>query len=84
MLMLLGGSSLDAQSTCGNVGLALTSDYQFAIGTSGAGSGYAFTLNGESFGSGSINQLDLFHFDDSFSSTSGLAPAQTAGATFPN
>jgi uncharacterized protein (TIGR03437 family) len=84
MTMLLGGSSLDAQSPCGNVGLALTSNYQFAIGTSGAGSGYAFTLNGASFGSGSINQMDLFHFDSSFSSTSGLAPAQAVGTNFAN
>jgi uncharacterized protein (TIGR03437 family) len=81
-VMLLGTALLDAQSTCGNVGLSLTPDYQFALGTSGAGSGYALMLNGRPFRSGSLNQLDLFHFDGSLASTSGLAPSQTAGTTF--
>src|SRR5690242_8783001 len=80
--MLLGGSSLNAQNACGNVGLSLTPDYQFAVGTSGGGNGYTFSLNGQAFGSGSINQLDLFHFDGSLGSTSGLTPAKSVSTTF--
>ena len=80
--MLLGGSALNAQNVCGNVGLSLTSDYRFAVGTSGGGNGYTFSLNGQALRSGSINQLELFHFDGSLGSTSGLAPAQSVGATF--
>jgi uncharacterized protein (TIGR03437 family) len=79
--VLLGGISLSAQTTCGNVQLQLASDYSFAIGSSSGGSAYAFTLGGKPLALGSLTQLALFHYDSSLTSTSGIAPLKSAGTS---
>jgi len=71
-----------AQSTCGNVQLTLSPDYSFAIGSSGGGSAYTFSDGGQTLASGPMTQLALFHYDNSFASTSGSAPVQSTGASF--
>jgi hypothetical protein len=80
--LIFGAAALHAQSTCGTVGLSLTSDYQYAIGTSNGGSAFAWTENGQTIAQGPMTQLDLFHFDSSLQSTSGISPAKAVGASF--
>jgi uncharacterized protein (TIGR03437 family) len=72
---------IHAQS-CGNVQLQLTPDYSFAIGSSSAGGAYTFTQGTQTLAQGSMTQLALLHFDNSVVSTSGIAPAQSGGASF--
>ena len=81
-MLFLAACSLRAQSTCGNVGLSLTSDYQFAIGASDAGGAYTWTLNGAAIAQGPTTQLALFHYDNSLQSASGLKPANAVGTSF--
>jgi len=64
------------------VGLSLTSDYQYAIGTSSAGSAYTLTLNGQQLAAGPVTQLALFHFDNSLNSTSGVGPSAATGVAY--
>ena len=81
-VMLFGGSAADAQSTCGNTSLALTTDYQFAVGTSDTAGSYTFSFAGKPLAQGNTPQLALFHYDSSLQSTSGLAPASSVGTSF--
>jgi len=81
LLLILSAVALRAQTACGPVGLSLSSDYQFAIGTSGGGSAYTWTLNGQTIAQGAVTQLSLFHYDTSLASTSGIAPSQSAGTS---
>src|ERR1039457_4181163 len=74
-VMLFGGGRADAQSTCGSTSLALTSDYQFAVGASDTAGSYTFSFAGKPLAQGKTPQLALLHYDNSLQSTSGLAPA---------
>lgn len=82
LLCALGATALYSQSTCNSVSVSLTPDYQYAIGTSNGGAAFTWTENGQTIAQGPITQLDLFHFDNSLQSTSGISPAQTVGASF--
>lgn len=82
VIALFAARSIFGQATCGNVQLQLTPDYSFAIGSSGGGSAYTFTLNGQKLAQGPMTQLELLHFDSSLNSTSGVAPAQSKGTSF--
>src|SRR5580658_5999126 len=79
---LLGASSSPAQTTCGNIQLQLSSDYSFAIGSSSGGDAYTFTRAGQTLAEGTPDQLALFHYDGSLTSTSGIAPAHSSGTSF--
>jgi len=82
LFVVLTTGAAHAQSSC-NVGLSLTPDYQYAIGTSIGGGTYTFTLNGQPIATGSVAQLALFHFDNSLNSTSGTGPSSGGtGAAF--
>jgi uncharacterized protein (TIGR03437 family) len=71
-----------AQPTCGNVQLTLSPDYSFAIGSSSGGSTYMFSAGSQALAQGPMTQLALLHYDNSLTSTSGVAPAQSAGVSF--
>jgi hypothetical protein len=81
-VLFLGSGAVFGQGSCGSLGITLTPDYQFAIGTSAGAGSYSWLLNGQTLASGVTNQLDLLHFDNSLQSTSGLAPAQSIGTKF--
>jgi len=83
VLSWLVGQPVFAQA-CGNVQLQLTPDYNFAIGSSSGGSGYTFTLNGQTLASGPMTQVALLHFDNSLSTTSGISPSSSTGAAYDN
>lgn len=82
ILPLLAAFPIFAQGTCGDVQLQLAPDYSFAIGSSSGGSSYSFALGGQTLAQGPMTQLALFHFDNSFNSTSGVSPAQSSGTSF--
>jgi len=71
-----------AQPPCGDVQLQLSPDYSFAIGSSIGGGHYSFTLGGKTLSQGLTSQLALFHYNKSLDSTSGVAPAESAGTSF--
>ena len=71
-----------AQTPCGDVQLKLSPDYSFAIGSSSGGGHYSFALDGKTLSEGPTPQLTLFHYDKSLDSTSGIAPAESAGTSF--
>lgn len=81
IVLALTSGTAQAQNSC-NVGLTLTPDYQFAIGTSTGGTGYAFTLNGTTVSSGATTQLALFHYDGSLDSTSGVSASVGANVAY--
>ncbi len=78
ILVSFGVFQLEAQSSCSNVALNVSSDGQFLIGSSTGGSSYSFTLNGQTIASGPTQQLALFHYDNALADSVGLAPAPTA------
>jgi hypothetical protein len=81
-LPIFATRSIVAQSACGNVQLQLSPDYSVAIGSSGGGSAYSFTLGGQTLAQGPMTQLALFHYDASLASTSGIVPSQAIGTSF--
>ncbi len=80
-ILLMAASALYGQGTCGDVQLQLTPDYSYAIGSSSSGTSYSFMLGGSTLAQGSMTQLALFHYDSGFTSTSGVAPTQSNGAS---
>src|SRR5580658_6810042 len=71
-----------AQSPCGDVQIQLAPDLSFAIGSSSGGGKYSYTLGEKTLSEGTTPQLALFHYNDSLASTSGVAPAESAGTSF--
>lgn len=73
---------LKAQTSCGNVTLTDSSDGQFLIGSSTGSALFNWTLNGQSFWTGSTPQLGLFHFDGGLTNTAGWGPSTAVGQWF--
>jgi hypothetical protein len=64
------------------VQLQVTPDFGFAVGSSNGGSGYTFTLGGQTLAQEPVMQFALFHYDNSLASTSGIAPLNSAATSF--
>jgi hypothetical protein len=84
LVLVFGATTLRGQTSCSSVGAAVTPDYQFAAGSSDGPGAFTWTLNGKIIASGATTQLALFHFDNSLKSTSGIAPIQSSGTSFPS